>query len=537
MPKVQALKDINWPREILASGVVFLVALPLCMGIAIASGVPPALGLITGIVGGLIVGWIAGSPLQVSGPAAGLTVLVWQLVKDHGLAALGVAVLAAGLLQIVAGYFKLGRWFRAVSPALIQGMLAGIGALIFVSQFHVMVDDKPRGGGLANLLSIPESVIKGVFPIDGNSHHLAAYCGLTTIVVIVAWNKLRPERLKAVPGPLMGVVAGSMLAYFGKWEISMVEVPHSLVSSFNTPAFAAARKLLDPAFASEALGIAIIASGETLLCAAAVDKISKDSKTDYDRELMAQGVGNAICGMLGALPMTGVIVRSSANVDAGAKTRYSAVMHGAWLLALVGFLPFVLAKIPTASLAGILVFTGYKLAHPSQLVKLYKVGRGEALVFVATVVAIVATDLLKGVAVGLVMAAAKLLVTFSHLDIDVDDERDGIIEVSLHGAATFVKLPVLADTLDGLPEGKEIHVHIGGLAYIDHACMEILGDWKEAYDETGAVSIEWDDLLIRHETANPAWGGLADKQRAVALRKKVTSNPPDPEPSGESSLA
>lgn len=514
---------INWPREAMASFVVFLVALPLCMGIAIASGVPPALGLATGIVGGIVVGFLAGSPLQVSGPAAGLTVLVWQLVQDHGLRALGVAVLLAGLIQVAAGALKLGRWFRAVSPALIHGMLAGIGVIIFASQFHVMVDDKPGGGALENLASIPSAIMKGLFPMDGDTHHFAALVGVVTIATILLWNKFRPEKLKAVPGPLIAVVVGSALAHLHEMPVLKVEVPESLVGSLNVPPMAELSKLLSMSFVASAVGIAVIASAETLLCAAAVDKLSKDSKTNYDRELIAQGVGNSICGLIGALPMTGVIVRSSANVEAGAKTRYSAVMHGVWLLILVVALPFVLTHIPTASLGAILVYTGYRLANPAQIVKLYKVGVGEVVVFLSTVTAIVVQDLLTGVAVGLVVAAAKLLFTFSHLEVDVDDLGEGKpIEVSLHGAATFVKLPVLAEALEALPEGREIHLHVGGVAYIDHACLELLNDWQEGYEDTGRVHVSWDDVVLRHKTARPAWGGLSSKARAKALRN---SNP------------
>ena len=301
--------------------------------------------------------------------------------------------------------------------------------------------------------------------------------------------------------------------------VSKVAVPESLIASLNVPPLAQFTKLLEPGFVAAAVGIAVIASAETLLCAAAVDKLSKDSRTDYDRELLAQGIGNSICGLLGVLPMTGVIVRSSANVEAGAKTRYSAVMHGVWLLIIVAALPFVLTHIPTASLGAILVHIGYKLANPAQIAKLYKVGVGEVVVFLSTVIAIVATDLLTGVAVGLVVAAAKLLFTFSHLEVDVDDLGEGKpIEVSLHGAATFVKLPVLAQALEALPEGRDVHLHVGGVAYIDHACLELLNGWQEGYEQTGKVHVSWDDVVLRHQTARPAWGGLSSKARATALR-------------------
>lgn len=504
---------INWPREMMASVVVFLVALPLCMGIAIASGVPPALGLATGIVGGIVVGLIGGSPLQVSGPAAGLTVLVWQLVEQFGLPALGIAVFVAGILQVIAGAFKAGRWFRAVSPALIHGMLAGIGVLIFASQFHVMVDDKPAGGGLANLITIPGAVMKGLFPMDGSSHHFAALVGVVTIGTILLWNKFRPAKLKAVPGPLVAVVVGSVLAHFGKMPIAMVDVPASLAKSLNIPSLSTAKLLLDPAFISATVGIAVIASAETLLCASAVDKLSKDSKTDYDRELMAQGVGNSICGVLGALPMTGVIVRSSANVEAGAKTRYSAVAHGVLLLALVALLPFLLSHIPTAGLGAILVYIGYRLANPAQFMRFWKISRGEALVFVSTVVVIVSADLLTGVLAGLAIAAAKLLYKFSHLEVDVEDDGgDATIHVSLHGAATFVKLPVLAEALEALPDERTVHLHVGGVAYIDHACLELLNDWQESYNETGHVIVSWDDVELKHNVDKPTWSALSAEE-------------------------
>ncbi len=492
-------RDVRWGRELMASLVVFLVALPLCMGIAIASGVPPALGLISGIIGGIVVGTLAGSPLQVTGPAAGLAVLVFELVNTYGIAALGAAVLVAGLLQVVAGFLKLGRWFRAVSPALIQGMLAGIGVLIFASQFHVMVDGKPAGSGLVNLLTIPDAVMRGLSPAEGTSHQLAAIIGLVTVVTIVAWNELRPEKLKVVPGPLVAVVVGSIIANVGGMAVNYVSVPESLTASFNAPTVASFQLLLQPAFLSAALGLALIASAETLLCATATDRMSKHSKTDYDRELVAQGVGNALAGVVGALPLTGVIVRSSANVEAGATTRWSAVAHGAWLLLLVAAVPVVLTSIPTSSLAAILVYTGFKLAHPKQVVKLWQTGRGEALVFGVTVVAIVASNLLVGVVIGLACALIKLLATVVRLDVDVQDGGD-TIDINLQGAATFVLLPKLAGTLETLPQGKRVVLHIGGLSYVDHACMDLLKQWQDRYEQNGGTPlVAWDDLERRHK--------------------------------------
>lgn len=485
----------NWFKEVMASFVVFLVALPLCMGIAIASGVPPAAGLISGIIGGLVVGWIAGSPLQVSGPAAGLVVLVYEIYQQHGIKGLGVAVFVAGLLQVAAGALQLGRWFRATSPAVIEGMLAGIGVLIFASQFHAMIDDKPRASGLENLLSIPEALYKSVFPLDGSVHHLAAAVGLLTIITLLLWNRFRPERLKALPGALLGIIAGSLFASLAGLTIQFVTVPADMAQSITFPTLSSFNLLLDKSFLTSVFALALIASAESLLCASAVDKLHTGPRTNYNRELLAQGIGNTLCGLVGALPMTGVIVRSSANVGAGAKTRYSAILHGAWLLILVLALPWLLELIPRAGLAAILVFTGYKLLNPSNIVKLFKKSRGEFAVFMSTLVMIVAADLLTGVLVGLAAAAIRLLLMFSRIEVRSEERDDRVLEINIAGAATFVSLPKLAAALEKIPKEREIHIHIGELAFIDAACVELLDEWENNYERQGGkVLVEWDRL-------------------------------------------
>lgn len=488
--------------DLLASVVVFLVALPLCIGVAIASGVPPALGLVTGIVGGIVIGALAGSPLQVSGPAAGLAVLCYDLVRTEGLEMLGVVVLGAGVMQVAAGVFKLGRWFRAVSPAVIQGMLSGIGVLIFASQFHVMFDSESVGGGLANLISIPDAIYKGLNPDSGDrAHHIASGIGLMTIVVLVLWNQFRPEKLKALPAPLLAVVAATAVAAIFTAPVLYVEVPSSLIGSLNVPDLESFGRLTEPGLLGKTVAFAIIASAETLLCATAVDQLHDGPRTKYDKELWAQGVGNMICGAVGALPATGVIVRSSANVEAGARTRFSAMFHGIWLLGLLIFFPTILEMIPKAALAAILVFTGYKLLNPPAMKKLWETGgKGEIAVYTATLFTIIAADLLTGVIVGFALSLAKLVYTFTHLEIDVlknDEERR--VDVCLHGAATFVRLPDLAQTFEDLPSGDwEIHVHCGGLAYVDHAIMELLRGFESRYERQGGnVQLEWDDIDIR----------------------------------------
>lgn len=498
-PSAQRSPSAVIGRDFLASIVVFLVALPLCMGIAIASGAPPALGLITGIVGGLVVGSIAGSPLQVSGPAAGMAVLVYQAVQDHGLVMLGVIGLLAGALQLIAGVLRFGQWFRAISPSVIHGMLAGIGVLIFASQLHVMLDDAPRANGLGNIAAIPEAIIK-VFPVDGSVHHLAAMAGIVTIVTIVLWNQFKPARLALIPGPLLGVIVGTAFAMVFSLPITLVALPETLASGLNIPTVEAFAGLMNPDILTLGLVFAFVASAETLLCATAVDKMHTGSRTNYDKELRAQGIGNMICGALGALPMTGVIVRSAANVEAGATTRLSAILHGAWLLLAVAAFPFVLNEIPTSVLAAILVYTGYKLVNVAQIRKIAEFGRQELAIYFATLIGVVAIDLLTGVILGFALATAKLVYTFSHLSIRREhDPETGRIDLWMTGSATFFSIPQLGQALESSPFGSEVHIHVEKLDYIDHACLEMLSSWEKLHQSTGgSLIVEWSELVTRY---------------------------------------
>jgi MFS superfamily sulfate permease-like transporter len=484
-------------NDLVASVVVFLVALPLCMGIAIASGVPPELGIITGIVGGIVVGTVAGSPLQVSGPAAGLAVIVWELVQQYGIEMLGPILMLAGLFQLLAGIFKLGQVFRAISPAVIYGMLAGIGVLIFASQFHVMFDLQPSAHGIDNLISIPSEIYKTIFATQGNNHLIAGIVAVTTIITLVLWEKFKPKRLKLLPGSLIAVVIATAIATVMKLPIQYVNVPDNLVSTIHLPKLENLIGVFKPSVLLEAMAIAFIASAESLLSAAAVDRLHFGPKTNFDRELAAQGFGNIICGALGALPMTGVIVRSSVNVEAGAKTRLSAILHGVWLLALVGVAPSVLNLIPTSSLAAILVVTGYKLVKVENIRKLQQYGRIPVFIYFATLGGILTADLLFGVLLGLVLSALKLIYKVSHLSIHVlEDENDQQIHVYLEGMATFIRLPYLAKVLEQIPPGKEIHIHLQMLSYIDHSCLDFLSMWEKQEEKKGSTVIMQRDRLI-----------------------------------------
>ncbi len=466
-------------KDFMASVVVFLVALPLCMGIALASGVSPAAGLVTGVIGGIVVGLISGSPLQVSGPAAGLSVLVWQLLSTHGLVGLAWITVLAGLIQILAASLKLGQWFRAVSPAVLQGMLAGIGVLIIASQFYLLADLSPKGSGLANILGIFPTLNDVSFDTGtvGQGSGIALMVGLLCIGSIMAWNKYKPKKLKSVPGSLVGVVvATSVVALFGM-PVKFVTIPENIFSEVKFLSFEGMGGLSEflPLLAA-ALGLAFVASAESLLCASAVDEMHSGEKTKFNKELFAQGVGNTLCGFLGALPMTGVIVRSAANVESGAQTRWSSVLHGIWILVFVVLFPFVLKAIPMAALAGVLVFTGFKLVQIEQMKTLLRIGKSELAVYFVTLVGIVAVDLLTGVCLGIAAALLRLLIKVSRLESEVESENEQTV-VKLRGNATFLHIPQLSKVLEKYPVEQRVRVETKDLVFIDSAAEKLLRNW------------------------------------------------------------
>ncbi len=528
-------------EDFFASIVVFLVALPLCIGIAVAVGVSPARALLTGIIGGIVVGFLAGSPLQVSGPAAGLFVIVADLLAKgqasflsrvgnseavseteaitYSLMVLGTSVFLAGVLQIVAGKLRLGQWFRAVSPAVIKGMLAGIGVLIVVSQFHVMLDHaamwhgEKAHGGLQYLATIPEAIVKCFSSDTSVNHHLAALTGIITIACIIVWPLIAPKRLKLMPAALVGITVATIFAAIAGLDIRMLDVSANMFQETTLPTNLTWIQLLfDPIVLTGAIVIALVASAETLLCATAVDQMHQGERTDYDRELTAQGVGNVLCGLIGALPMTGVIVRSSANVNSGGKTRLSAILHGFWLLIFVAALPFVLAYIPRAALGALLVYIGIKLVNVKQIKELWKTSRSEVVIYCVTLLVIVCEDLLIGVVVGILLSAAKLLHRFSYLELDLKKEDGVVSRLDLHGAATFLRLPLLAAKLDEVPDAAELHVDFEHLRYIDHACLDLLMNWAKQHESTGGkLVLDWDRLHGRF-SADPG----SDRESAKA---------------------
>ena len=508
----------SFADDFLASIVVFLVALPLCMGIAIASGMPAAAGLITGIVGGIIAGSIAGSPLQVSGPAAGLAVLVFELVREHGVAVLGPVVFLAGLIQFAAGLCRAGIWFRMTSPAIVNGMLAGIGILIVASQLHVMLDASPHAHGVENLATLPQAIMNAVSGEASGSGMAAGMLGLSTIAIMLAWEKLRPRILGFLPGALIAVATITAAAWMLELGVKYVDIPDNLLDSVQPVTPAGLLGLLGPETLPDiliaAMTFAFIASAETLLSAAAVDRMHDGVRTQYDRELAAQGIGNMICGLLGALPMTGVIVRSAANVQAGGKTRAATILHGVWILGFALLLPGLLRSIPVACLAGILVFTGFKMLSIKHLRQLAAYGFGPVGIYIATAVAIVATDLLVGVLIGFALSLFRLAMRSAMLNLNLHEANSGgKAHLHLDGMATFLNVPSMARTLERVPPNTTLHLVLDRLTHIDHAALELLRDWDRGASASGGrLVVNWRELQSRTEgrpiaTANGP-GGL-----------------------------
>ncbi len=497
---VDKSRSANFGKDFLASVVVFIVALPLCMGIAIASGVDPAKGILTGVIGGLVVSIIGGSQLQVSGPAAGLAVLVLELIREHGIEKMGVIILLAGLIQIVAGLCRFAPWFRAVPPAVIHGMLSGIGLLILAAQFHVMVDDTPKGSGINNLLSIPMAIYKGLNWTgihDGDStHHIAAAIGVLTILILALWQRFAIGRMRVLPGSLVAVVVATSVASFLHLTVHYVSIPNNLLAAISLPRPALLVSIFNWEIFFDALAIAFIAAAETLLTCSALDKMHSGHRTNYDRELIGQGVGNTLCGLLGGLPLTGVMVRSGVNVNAGARTRASAFMHGLWILIFVALFPNVLELIPTSVLAALLVFTGYKMVNWKIFKEIKQYGRSEAAIYVVTIILIVCVDLLTGVIAGVVLSIGKLLYIFSRLDIKITEHPEkNRTDVSLKGAATFLSLPRIAEAIESVKPTTELHVHLEDVEYIDHACLDTMMGWdKQHRAQGGTLVMDWGTL-------------------------------------------
>ncbi|MGK5628760.1 SulP family inorganic anion transporter [Streptomyces sp. URMC 123] len=479
-----ALSCASLRRDVVASLVVFLVAVPLCIGVAVASGVPAEVGLVTGIVGGVLVGSLPGSSLQVSGPAAGLTVLVYEAVTEFGIEALGAIVLATGVLQLVLAALRCGRWFRAITVAVVQGILSGIGLVLVIGQAYAMADTASPDTGPERIAGLGALAAR----IASDTTALAAFTvGAGTVAVLVLWKRLPGRVPTLLPGPLVAVALATAAVAVFDLPVARVEV-HGLVDAIRPPG-------LDDltghgvAILGTVLAFTLVASAESLFSAAAVDRMHDGARTHYDKELMAQGVGNTACGLLGALPMTAVIIRSAANVQAGARTKLSRVLHGVWLLVFAAVFPTALELIPVSALGGLLVHAGVRLVPVRDVRQLWREHRGEAVVLGATATAIVVTTMFEGVLLGLLLAVAKTAWETSYVHVEVDDGGEHAVRVRLCGNATFLRLPRILDTLEALPKDRPIDLDLTGLRHLDHACRTALRTWADRHNEEGGTPV------------------------------------------------
>ena len=456
--------------DVPASLVVFLVALPLCMGIALASGAPIMSGLIAGVVGGLVVGLFGGAPLQVSGPAAGLAVMVFGFIQELGFATTCAAVAVAGVVQMALGGMKVARASLAISPAVIHGMLAGIGILIVLGQLHIVLGGAPQSSAWRNLGELPGQI--------ADLHGPATLLGLLTIAVLVVWQLLPQGRLKQVPGPLVAVLGATTVATLWGADVARVQLNGDLFSSLQLPTLPQGAW---GAFVTAAISLALVASAESLLCAVATDKMHTGPRANLDKELFAQGLANTISGLAGGLPITGVIVRSAANITAGAKTRASAFLHGVWMLLFVSVLGSLVGLVPLTVLAGLLVYVGVKLVNTHHIQELRR--RGELPVYVVTVAGVVGINLLAGIGLGLALAVARLLWRLGHIHVQVRQDGD-VHQVRVDGALTFVGVPKLSAALAQVPVGAPVELDLA-VETMDHSGYEALDSWCQNHRRTG----------------------------------------------------
>lgn len=459
-------------HDLPSSLVVFLVALPLSLGIAIASGAPVLAGLIAAIVGGIVVGSLGGSPLQVSGPAAGLTVIVAGLVSEFGWGITCLITVAAGALQVLLGLSRVARAALAISPVVVHAMLAGIGITIALQQAHVLLGGKSKSTAWHNLIGLPGQIV--------GAHRPGVILGVLVIVILVAWRWM-PAKVRRVPGPLVAIVAVTVVSVVFPFHVRRIDLEGSPLEALRLPDLPHGNW---GAFTVGVITVALIASVESLLSAVSVDRMHNGPRTDFNRELVGQGAANIISGTVGGLPITGVIVRSSTNVNAGAKSRASAIMHGVWILLFT--IPFagLVEEIPTAALAGLLIVIGVQLLKPAHIETAMK--HGDLAVYVVTAVSVIFLNLLHGVLIGLALAIALTGWRVIRATIEaepVDDEW----RVSIEGAAcTFLALPRLTRILTALPQGATVTVAIA-VHYLDHAAHQAITDWQRQHEATGGT--------------------------------------------------
>jgi carbonic anhydrase len=482
-------------HDLPASIVVFLVALPLSLGIAVASGAPVAAGLIAAVIGGIVGGLLGGSPLQVSGPAAGLTVVVAETIQQFGWKTTCFITVAAGLLQIAFGLSRIARAALAIAPVVVHAMLAGIGITIALQQAHVLLGGSSRSTAIENIGQLPGQLM--------HLHGDDAVIGLVVIGIMLTW-RYTPAAIRLVPGPLVAVLAGTVLALTLPGDPQRITINGSLFDAIALPRLPGGNW---GAVVLTVLTVALIASVESLLSAVAVDRMHTGKRTDFDRELIGQGAANVASGLLGGLPVTGVIVRSATNVAAGGRSRAAAVLHGVWMLVFAIALVGVVQQIPKSALAGLLIVVGIQLVKLAHIRLAHRTG--DLAVYAATVLGVVFRNLLEGVLIGLAVAFALLLWRVVRVSVTAT-EVPGTCRwlVSVDGTCTFLALPTLTKKLAQVPAGADVLVELT-VDYLDHAASEAIDDWARQH-ENGGGTVEFVELGTArraHATAGPPQRG------------------------------
>jgi MFS superfamily sulfate permease-like transporter len=485
----------NWKSDLPASIVVFFVALPLCLGIALASGAPLFSGLIAGIVGGILVGALSGSSIGVSGPAAGLAAIVLTSIGSLGYEAFLLAVVLGGIIQVIFGLLKAGVIGYYFPSSVIKGMLTGIGIIIILKQIpHFFGWDKDPEGDFSFWQLDGENTFSELLNIFENVSPGATLVAFISLGILLLWSQILANKgsfFKIVQGPLVAVAFGilfynlttgnSSLAISAEHLVA-VPVPtdfSSFLGQFSLPDFSA---ITNPAIWVTAFTIALVASLETLLCVEATDKLDPDKNvTPTNRELLAQGVGNIFSGLIGGLPITQVIVRSSANIQSGGKTKFSAIFHGLLLLISVVLIPGLLNMIPLSVLAAVLLIVGFKLAKPSTFATMYRQGWKQFVPFIVTVLGIIFTDLLIGISLGMMVGIVVILYKSyqnSHF-LHIQDKSNGRhkIKMTLAEEVTFFNKGAILKELDSLPNDSMLELDVTKTRYLDYDIVEILENY------------------------------------------------------------
>ena len=483
-------------NDLPASIVVFFVALPLCLGIALASGAPLFSGLIAGIVGGIVVGGLSGSKIGVSGPAAGLAAIVLTAIGTlGGYENFLVAVVLGGIIQLLFGVLKAGIIGYYFPSSVIKGMLTGIGLIIILKQIpHFFGYNAVPEGDFSFLQMDGENTFSEIFKSFNNISLGSTVIGLIGLGILLLWSNVLSKKgrfFQLIQGPLVAVVAGIVYYYVTDSNTALginashlvsVPVPESFemfLGQFSFPNFGA---ITNPEVWVVAFTIALVASLETLLCVEATDKLDPHKNvTPTNRELLAQGTGNIISGLIGGLPVTQVIVRSSANIQSGGRTKLSAIVHGFLLLISVILIPTLLNKIPLSVLAAILLIVGYKLAKPGLFIKMYHLGWKQSIPFTVTVLGIVFTDLLIGIGLGLAVGIVVILIKSfqnSHF-LHIEDKSNGkhVIKMTLAEEVTFFNKGAILNELDRLPKDTQLEIDVRKTRYLDNDIIEILDDF------------------------------------------------------------